>query len=103
MKARVCLLSEEVIEQQLLGEIKELPQEAKYLVWRDVSQPVSEIKRILQYDREKSVILTWEGDSLLVKGRHEDLHKEWKELMKEGQAAFEEELYLGATDETKNE
>lgn len=77
-KARVSLISEEEVDAMLLGE----PSDQKpYVCWRKTTMRSSEIKQIVQFDKEKCFVYTYEFDRILVKEPHASLHKRWKEAV----------------------
>lgn len=81
VKARVALVSEEYLDAELLEDLDSLSEEAKqpYVAWRKITVRSEEIKEVVQFDKDKSLIITYLGERYLVKEPHASVHKKWQD------------------------
>lgn len=81
VKARVSLPTEHEIDRSIAGLSIDEPSVDTY--WRKISIHCDEIKRIIQFDREKTIIKTWDDDTIFVKEPHKIIHEKWKVALNE--------------------
>lgn len=79
VKAKVLLSSEEQMEAEEKYDMGTVA-ESKNWVWRDVSVPFEEVYKITSFDKEKSIVQTYDGDKMLVKETFAKLNEKWEEL-----------------------
>lgn len=98
VRVRVCLLSEQDLDNELMGD--EIAGEP-YLSWRKIAIRSEMIKEVIQYDREKTLITTYEGDKYFVKEPHAVVFKKWT-LSEKEESESGNDLILGE-EETEDE
>lgn len=79
VRAKVLLVSEDSMETEGVYDLGNIAK-SKSWVWRDVSVPFEEVYKITSYDKEKSIVQTYDGDKMLVKETFESLNQKWEEL-----------------------
>lgn len=79
VKAKVLLVSEESMEMEATLDMGNIAK-SKSWVWRDVSVPFEEVYKITAYDRDKSIVQTYDGDKMLVRETFDSLNEKWLEL-----------------------
>jgi hypothetical protein len=83
VNAKVKLMSEEDME-DLEGHEKRgtEPQSSKW-VWRSMTIHTDDIKRLIQYNKKKTVILGYDGESILVDEPFSDVYLKWDQNKEE--------------------
>lgn len=79
IKAKVLLVSEDSMESEGLYDLGNIAK-SKSWVWRDVSVPFEEVYKITSYDKDKSIVQTYDGEKMLVKEDFESLSVRWADL-----------------------
>lgn len=94
VKARVCLHSEERIDNELLGVAsEEVSDNEKYVSWRKICIPISMTTQLTQFSEELSLLHTHDGE-ILVREKFETLEPRWSKMMTE----FEKENLITEQD-----
>ena len=79
VRAKVLLGSEETMEMEETLDMGNIAK-SKHWVWRDVAIPFEEVYKITQYDKDKAIVQTYDGDKMLVKETFDSLNDKWAEL-----------------------
>lgn len=79
VKAKVLLSSEETMELEETLDMGNIAK-SKHWVWRDVALPFEEVYKITAYDKDKSIVQSYDGDKMLVRETFDSLNDRWAAL-----------------------
>jgi hypothetical protein len=79
LKAKVLLTSEEQMEAEEKYDLGDIAR-SKEWVWRMIAIPVEEVYKIIEYNKSKTIVQTYDDEKILVSETFEDVFGRWEEL-----------------------
>ena len=79
LKAKVLLTSEEQMEAEEKYDLGAVGK-SKEWVWRMIAIPVEEVYKVIEYNKSKTIVQTYDNERILVSEKFEDLFSRWNEL-----------------------
>lgn len=79
LKAKVLLTSEEQMEAEEKYDLGGIAK-SKEWVWRMIAIPVEEVYKLIEYNKSKTIIQTYDDEKILINEIFDDLYTRWEEL-----------------------
>jgi hypothetical protein len=90
VKAKVLLKSEDQMELEGSHDMGNISRNEPEWGWRNIAIPYDEIYTITEFNKNKSIVILYSGDSHLVAEAFEELSTRW-DLMRQTYGVFKEE------------
>ena len=101
LKAKVLLTSEEQMEAEEKYDLGDIAK-SKEWVWRMIAIPVEEVYKVIEYNKSKTIVQTYDGEKILISEAFEELFDRWEELKILTETPDNEE-YEQQTEEEEND
>src|SRR5688572_6033820 len=79
LKAKVLLTSEEQMEAEEKYDLGDIAK-SKEWVWRQIAIPVEEVYKVIEYNKSKTIVQTYDDEKILINEPFDDLFNRWEEL-----------------------
>lgn len=103
LKAKVILTTEEQMEAEGVYDLGDIAK-SKEWVWRMIAIPLEEVYKVIEFNKSKTIVQTYDGEKILVSETFEQVFSKWEELkLLLGAAISPGEPSEEALDEEENE
>lgn len=82
LKAKVNLISEEQMEIEDKYDLGNIARDKQW-EWKNIGLPISEIYKIIEYNKNKTVVQMYDEEKILVAEPFEQVFEKWQNLLKE--------------------
>lgn len=79
LKAKVLLTTEEQMEAEEKYDLGDIAR-SKEWVWRMIAIPVEEVYKVIEYNKSKSIVQTYDNERILVSETFEEVFSKWEVL-----------------------
>jgi hypothetical protein len=79
LKAKVLLTSEEQMEAEEKYDLGDIAK-SKEWVWRHIAIPVEEVYKVIEYNKSKTIVETYDNEKILINEPFDSVYNRWEEL-----------------------